>query len=98
MPPSDELFPGGDASEPWRPPTATAALELDYAAGGAHATVAGAGVLSVAIDGAELARSRSMSPGLVDLAEHPRHQRHSLSIGATPGVEVYSVSFSAGLP
>jgi hypothetical protein len=97
-PPSDELFPGGDASDPWRPPTTTAALELDYAAGGAHATVAGAGMLSVAIDGAGTRAIPIDAPGLVDLAEHPRHQRHSLSIGATPGVEVYSVSFSAGLP
>ena len=34
-PPSDEVFPGGSATEPWRPREDDPPLELDYAAGGA---------------------------------------------------------------
>ncbi len=43
MPPTDEVFPGGSVTEPWRAGGDERALELNYEAGGAHASVAGAG-------------------------------------------------------
>ena len=38
------------------------------------------------------------APGLYELAEHPRHERHELTLRASPGLDLYSVSFSAGVP
>ena len=96
-PPSDEVFPGGSASQPWRAPSAAERVEIEYAAGGAHASVTGAGELQIAIDGVER-RIAVTGPGLYDLAEHARHSPHSLVLGAEPGIELYSVSFSPGLP
>jgi hypothetical protein len=95
VPPTEEVFPGGSASEPWRP--GGGPLELAYEAGGAHASVDGAGRLAVEIDG----RSRTIevqAPGLFDLATGDHHRRHRLRLDATAGIEIYSVSFSPGLP
>jgi len=97
-PPTDELFPGGSASQPWRRGEHGEAIELDYAAGGAHASVAGAGGLRVTIDGGEPRTIGVGEPGLYELAEHPRHQRHRLRLEPDRGVDVYSLSFSAGMP
>lgn len=97
-PPSEELLPGGSPSEPWRPSVGERTLRVTYEAGGAHASVAGEGQLEVELDGGARDAIEVAAPGLYDLAEHPRHQRHELRLGASTGVEIYSVSFSAGLP
>lgn len=94
VPPSDEVFPGGSASEPWR----AGPIELDYAAGGVHASVAGEGRIEYAIDDGASRELEVGAPGLFELAEHPRHGSHRLRLEPSPGVELYSVSFSAGLP
>jgi hypothetical protein len=60
--------------------------------------VAGAGELRVAIDGGDPRPIAVPGPGLYDLAEHPRHERHALELTMSDGVELYSVSFSAGVP
>ena len=97
-PPTPELFPGGSASQPWRGGAGDEPLELAYEAGGAHVTVAGEGELGFALDG-EAARTLTIvAPGLYELAEHDRHERHRLRLEPSAGLEVYSVSFSAGLP
>ncbi|MGH2954030.1 MAG: hypothetical protein ACRDK9_08425 [Solirubrobacterales bacterium] len=96
-PPSDEVLPGGSESQPWRAGDGAEPLELAYEAGGAHASVDGGGELRVAIDGEERAVPVD-APGLVDLAVHARHERHRLRLAGDGGIEVYSVSFSAGLP
>ena len=93
--PTEEVLPGGSVSEPW---DGRGALELDYAAGGAHASVDGAGELRVALEGGPARRVTVPGPGLVDLAVHPRHEPHRLRVEADPAVAVYSLSFSAGLP
>jgi hypothetical protein len=95
-PPSEEVLPGGSLTEPWGGDGR--ALELAYAAGGAHASIDGEGELRVAVDGGDPRSLAVAAPGLYDLAVHPRHERHSLRLEAGPGVDVYSVSFSAGLP
>jgi hypothetical protein len=97
-PPSEELFPGGSAREPWRPNEPDRPLHVEYAAGGAHATLAGAGELRFAVDGNAEQVIEVEAPGLVDLAVHPRHSEHSLALHVGPGLELYSVSFSAGVP
>jgi hypothetical protein len=99
VPPTDEVFPGGSVTEPWR--FAGEPIDVDYAAGGAHAAVdlpeGGSGKLRATIDG-ESHTVAVEAPGLIDLAVHPRHERHSLQLEADAGVDVYSVSFSAGVP
>lgn len=96
VPPTDEVFPGGSATDPWRPEDG--GFELTYEAGGAHASVAGAGALRVALDGGPERTISIAAPGLYDLAEHDRHERHELRVEAAGGLELYSLSFSAGVP
>jgi len=95
-PPSEEVFPGGSPTEPWR--AAAAALELKYEAGGAHASLDGEGELRVSLDGETPYRIPVAGPGLYELASHARHERHALRLDADPGLELYSVSFAPGVP
>jgi hypothetical protein len=97
-PPTPEVFPGGSPSEPWRPGPGADPLELAYEAGAAHVTVAGQGWLGFALDGEAPRRLAVTAPGLYDLAVHERHERHRLRLEPSAGLELYSVSFSAGLP
>jgi hypothetical protein len=97
-PPTEEIFPGGGPADPWRATDPAAAIEVEYAAAGAHASVAGAGALRVTVDGDERSELAVTAPGLVDLAAAERHGQHRLRIEADPDVAVYSLSFSAGPP
>ena len=98
VPPSDEVFPGGSESEPWRAREGDPPLELEYTAAGAWATVDGRGELRASLDrGRELAIEVE-APGAYELATHERHESHHLSLVATPGVRVYSIGFAAGVP
>jgi len=94
VPPSEELFPGGGPGEPWRGD----ALRVPYQAGGAYAAVAGQGELRVALDGGPESPVAVAGPGLYKLAEHERHESHRLKLRASEGVDVYAVSFAAGVP
>jgi hypothetical protein len=97
-PPSEELFPGGSPSEPWRPDPTTHPLQIEYAAGGAYASVDGSGALRVSVDGEPSTGIEVHSPGLYELASHPRHSEHRLRLELEGDVAVYSVSFAAALP
>jgi len=97
-PPSEELFPGGSASEPWRPDGPDDELRIDYAAGGAHASLGGAGELAFVLDEGEEQTIEVAGPGLIDLTVHECHAEHSLALRIGDGLELYSVSFSAGVP
>jgi hypothetical protein len=94
MPPTPELFPGGSWEQPWT----GGELEIDYEAGGAYATVEGEGTLSVTIDDADTRRLQIDGPRLYDLAEHRRHEPHHLKLVPSPGLQIWSVSFAAGIP
>jgi hypothetical protein len=94
-PPTEEVFPGGSAEAPWRPRPGAGPLELRYEAGGAHASVAGRGALRFSLDGGEPRTIEVRSPGLYDLAEHPSHEAHALSVDGDEEIELYSLSFSA---
>jgi hypothetical protein len=94
MPPTPELFPGGSWEQPWTGEE----LELDYEAGGAYATIEGTGALSVTIDGDDAHQLQIDGPHLYKLAEHPRHETHRLSLDPSPNLQIWSVSFSAGIP
>jgi hypothetical protein len=96
--PTPELLPGGSTSDPWRPAGPDDALEVDYEAGGAWASVDGSGSLQVAIDGSPARIVEIDAPGAYELSEHERHERHGLSLTAVGDVGIYAVSFAAGLP
>jgi Thioredoxin like C-terminal domain len=94
MPPTPELFPGGSWEQPWT----GGELQIDYEAGGAFATVEGAGTLSVTIDGDDAHQLQIDGPRLYTLAEHQRHESHHLKLVPSPGLRIWSVSFAAGIP
>jgi hypothetical protein len=95
-PPTQEVFPGGSPAEGWEPAREHDVLELDYEAGGAYVVAEGNGELRAGLDGAEPAPLAAR--GLVAIAEHPRHERHRLTIEASPGTRVWAVSFAPGMP
>jgi hypothetical protein len=96
--PSDEVFPGGSESRPWRTREDAPSIELDYAAGGAWATVDGRGQLRASLDGGPQSTIEVEAPGAYELSAHERHEAHRLSLVATPGLSVYSIAFAAAVP
>lgn len=94
MPPTPELFPGGSWEQPWT----GGELALDYEAGGAHVTVEGQGTLTANIDGSDTHELEINGPRLYTLAQHERHESHHLTLEPSPGLEIWSVSFAAGIP
>jgi hypothetical protein len=98
MPPTPEVFPGGSWEQPWVASDAQTELEIDYAAAVAGATVEGSGALRVTIDDGEPRSIEIGRPGLQVLAEHDRHELHRLTLAAEGDLQIWSVSFAAGLP
>jgi hypothetical protein len=97
--PSPELFPGGSWEQAWTTSAADDALALDYQAGGVFVTVEGAGEIAAEIDGEwREPISTGSGAGLYAVAEHPRHEAHSLLLRPSPGLRVWSVSFAPGMP
>jgi hypothetical protein len=94
MPPTPEIFPGGSWEQPWT----GGELGLDYEAGGAHATVEGTGALSMTIDGSETRELQINGAHLYTLAEHDLHEAHHLTLVPSPDLQIWSVSFAAGIP
>ena len=94
IPPTPELFPSGSWEKPWTGDE----LEIPYEAGGAYVTVAGKGQIQFEHDGVELDPVEVDEPGLYRLAEHPQHGAHRLWLNPDPGLRIWSVSFSAGVP
>lgn len=103
IPPTPELFPGGSSERPWIAGEDGEELEITYEAGGAFATVEGSGEIAVELDGgAGQAGSaepvRIEGPALYPLAEHPRHERHTVTLRPAQGLRIWSLSFPAGVP
>ena len=98
MPPTPELFPGGSWERPWIAGEDGEVLKVDYQAGGAHATVEGAGEIAVDLDGTAAGTVTIAGPALYPLAEHTQHESHRLTLRPSPGLKIWSVSFAAGMP
>jgi hypothetical protein len=98
MPPTEELFPGGSWKRPWVAGEDGDPLEVAYQAGGAFATVEGSGEIVVELDGSSTETIAIDGPALYPLAEHQRHEQHWLTLRPSAGVQVWSLSFSAGVP
>lgn len=96
--PTPELLPGGSISEPWRPGSPDAALTFEYEAGGAWASVDGAGELRVVLDGGSPRTVAVEAPGAYELSAHDRHERHQISLTIAGDASAYAVTFAAGLP
>ncbi|HEX3323546.1 MAG TPA: hypothetical protein VHR65_00195 [Solirubrobacterales bacterium] len=86
MPPTEELFPEDGK------------LEIDYEAGGAYATVGGKGTLTVTLDDNDPHQLQIDGARLYKLTSHERHERHRLTLTPSPGLQIRSVSFAAGIP
>jgi hypothetical protein len=98
MAPSQEVFPGGSWERPWTAGEDGDELEIPYEAGGAYAAVEGEGEIAVALDSVPQPPIEVTAPSLYALAEHERHERHTLTLKPSPGLRIWSVSFAAGLP
>ncbi|HEX4670485.1 MAG TPA: hypothetical protein VH275_11000 [Solirubrobacterales bacterium] len=98
MAPTPELFPGGSWERPWIAGEDGKELTVEYAAGGAFATVEGTGEIAVELDGRSVATIAVTDPALYALAEHSRHEAHALTLSPTPGLRIWSVSFPAAIP
>lgn len=97
--PSPEYFPGGSWEQAWTPSEGDDALALDYQAGGVFVTADGSGEIEAEIDGEWIGPiAVGPAPGLLTIAEHPRHEAHSLVLRPSPGLAIWSVSFAAGVP
>jgi hypothetical protein len=97
-PPTEEVFPGGSASQPWVASGNANQLALGYAAGGAYASVDGTGELRVTIDDGRERIVAVDSPGLYELASHSKHGSHRLLLTARGDTAIYSLSFAAATP
>jgi len=97
--PTPEVFPGGAPESPWRAGEQPEdVLAVEYAGGGAYASVDGAGRLSVSLDGGAPTPIEVTAPGLVELSAHERHEQHSLALEADAGIAIHSLSFAPGIP
>jgi hypothetical protein len=98
MPPSEETFPSGSWERAWTAGEDGEELALEYAAGGAYATVEGVGEIAIELDGASIESVDVSGPALHPLAEHPLHETHTLTLRPSPGLRIWSISFAAGAP
>jgi hypothetical protein len=97
-PPSEELFPGGSWERPWVAGRDGNRIETAYEAGGAYVTAEGQGEITVELDGAPAATIDVPATGLYPLAEHPRHESHTITLHPSSGLRIWSLSFAAGVP
>lgn len=94
MPPTAEIFPSDSWDEAWT----GAELRVPYEAGGAYVTVEGTGKIQITLDGEALEPIEASGPGLYQLATHPHHSNHQLLLQPDPSLQIWSISFSAGIP
>lgn len=98
MPPSPEVFPGGSWERPWTAGEDGEELEVPYEAGGVYVTSEGSGAIELELDGEPQPAVEIGNPALYALAEHPRHESHTIVLRPTPGLRIWSISFAAGVP
>jgi hypothetical protein len=96
--PTAEVFPGGSTEDLWPKSDADRRLEFDYEAGGAYAATDGEGEISVWLDGEAQEPVTVTHPGLQELSSHERSERHRLELEPSPGLQIYSIQFAAGVP
>lgn len=95
--PSDEVFPGGSHDRAWTPGQPGEPLEVEYAAGGAWASLDGEGAIEVSVDDGTRSRVELDGPGLYELSKHDTHGLHEVRIELDGEIRVWSIGFAAGL-
>lgn len=98
MAPTPEILPGGSWERPWTAGEDGDGLDVTYEAGSAHATVEGKGEITIELDGTPTESIPIDGPALYTLAEHDRHEHHSLTLRPSAGLRLWSVSFAASIP
>ena len=96
--PMDPLRPSDSPTAKVMPPTPELFPGGSCEAGGAHATIEGTGTLTVIIDGSDTQQLQTDGARLYTLAEHQRHESHHLKLVPSRGLQIWSVSFAAGIP
>ena len=98
IPPTPELFPAGEGV-PVARRDRSESLEFDYESGGAYATIEGAGAIRVGLDDGTPLELAIEGAGLYELAVHPHHEAHRISLEWMRGeISLWSVSFAPGTP
>ncbi|MBK5109775.1 MAG: DipZ protein [Thermoleophilia bacterium] len=90
--PGAELFPAEGRA--WTRSADGGAFDVEYEAGGIHATVEGRGKLALTLDGEAIEPVRVEGAGLYTLAEHDQHGAHRIAIELEGDPGIWSVSFS----
>lgn len=90
--PTPEVMPAGP-ERAWTAAEDGAALELDYEAAGAWATLAGTGEILVGLDNGPQKAVSVEGAGLYELTSHNAHEAHSLQLDLSPGLGLWSISF-----
>jgi len=97
IPPTAEILPGGDPERPLRASAGSAPIELGFEGAGVAVTAAGPGELAARLDGGDEQVVEVGAPGVYELAGYQRHGSHRLSLRASPGLEIYCLSFAPGV-
>ncbi len=92
--PTPELIPAD--GRPWTTEDGPS-FRVNYEAAGAWATLEGEGRLTLRLDGGPPQTVLVRGAGLYELASHDAHGRHSLEIGISEGLSVWSVGYASGL-
>lgn len=98
MAPTPEVFPGGSWENPWIAGEDGDRLDVPYEAGSAHVTVEGTGEIAIELDDSASGTIAIEGSALYTLVEHNRHEHHKLTLRPSPGLQIWSVSFAAGVP
>lgn len=98
VPPTPELFPGGDPSRPRSGSAGDPPLDLAYEGAGVAVTVDGTGELTFRVDAGPERTLPVTAPGVYELASHDRHGAHRLHLRATAGLHLYAIEFAPGIP
>lgn len=98
VPPTPEVFPGGDVATPLRGAGGGGGMDLAYQGAGAAVTLDGDGELEYAVDDGSPVRLEVRGPGLYELAAHERHGSHRLRLRPSAGLELWCVAFAPGVP
>ena len=56
------------------------------------------GIATTIIDGTDTHQLQIDGPRLYELTKHERHEGHHLNLVPSPGLQIWSVSFAAGIP
>ncbi|HEY5052905.1 MAG TPA: hypothetical protein VII45_05790 [Solirubrobacterales bacterium] len=96
MAPTPEIFPSGSWERPWIAGEDGEELVVPYEAGGAYATIEGEGEIAIELDGEAIGSIAANAPALYSLAEHPQHEKRTLTVRPATGLRIWSLSFAAG--